>query len=170
MLSQLLSSSLVGLNQGFSRWYLSPCASIETVHTHSVSYQALLSLHAADSQRLVAHLRDVENSWSLVSAVHRLPLVKGRNNKSSPKATLLNSAPNQIGRWHNHLVLAQSFLLCSAKRLKSKRTKQTVNTNDSTFSHKQNQNKTNDNVILSHTVCMYICAYTHTPHVTYSNT
>ena len=40
---------------------------------------------SSDSRRLVAHSRKVENSLSLVPAVHLVPLVKGRNNESSPK-------------------------------------------------------------------------------------
>ena len=88
------------------------------VYTHSDSYQALLSQNMADSWQLIAQSHKVEN-FSLVPAVHLLSLVKDRNNESSPKANLLNSAPNRIYRLHNHLVSMESLLFCSARRLEA---------------------------------------------------
>ena len=59
------------------------------MYPHSVSNQAFFSQHAADSQRLVAHSRKVENLLSLVPAVHLLSHVKGRNSESTPHTYVL---------------------------------------------------------------------------------
>ena len=73
--------------------------------------------------------------------VHLLPLVKGRDNKSSPKLRMYG-APNHIYRPRNHLFSMQSFFLHSARRQLNKQTKRIICLNDSTFPYKRNQNET----------------------------
>ena len=106
--------------------------------------------------------------------VHLLPLVKGRNNESSPKLRVYG-APNRICRPRDHLQTArsfvyyaivfptfcqkavfsiQSFFLRSDRRQLNKQTKRIIRLNDSTFSYKRKRNKS-------------ITLYCHIPYVGY---
>ena len=95
---------------------------------------------SSDSRRLVAHSRTVENSLSLVPAVHLVPLVKGRNNESSPKLPFY-TAPLIVYVDRAIVFSIQSFFLRSATRQLNKQTKRIVRLNDSTFPYKRNETK-----------------------------
>ena len=112
---------------------------------------------SSDSRRLVAHSHKVENSLSLVPAVHLVPLVKGRNNESSPKlpfymARLIVYADRAI------VFSIQSFFLRSATRQLNKQTKRIVRLNDSTFPYKRNETKPKRNgTITLYCLIGYVC-------------
>ena len=100
-----------------------------------------------DLRPFAAHSRPVAAAPSRPVAatplrpVHLLPLVKSRNNESSPKLRVY-SAPNRICRPRGHLFSMQSFFLRSARRQLNKQTKWIVRLNDSTFPYKRNRNET----------------------------
>ena len=113
---------------------------------------------SSDSRRLVAHSRTVENSLSLVPAVHLVPLVKGRNNESSPKLPFYTA--RLIVYVDRAIVFSiQSFFLRSATRQLNKQTKRIVRLNDSTFPYKRNETKPKRNG----TITLYcLIGYVHT--------
>ena len=80
-----------------------------------------------------AILCKVENSLSLVPAVHLLPLVKGRNNESS---RMLPFYTARLIVYADLTIIWQSFLVGSATRQLNKQMKWIICLNNLTFAYK----------------------------------